>query len=159
VLGPGWNSELVTGVSDATVCPCPPPPHAPTLQPSLPSSQSVRASLLASPRASLAPRPPQLLLAPPQASPLAPPPVRPSTCSWTEPVLVDVGCLLRDTVVWLSGAACLAVLLRPVHGWSPVLVIVARLLRGTPVCPSHAAGGTLVQSASTTAAAALDTVV
>jgi hypothetical protein len=49
------------------------------------------------------------------------------------PVLVDVAHLLCGTLVWASGAACLAVLLGPIHGRSPVLVDVARLLHGTLV--------------------------
>jgi hypothetical protein len=67
--------------------------------------------------------------------------------------------LLRGTPVWVSGAARLAVLLAPVHGWSPVLVDVTRPLRDTPVWLSHAAGRTLVHSASATVVVVLDAVV
>jgi hypothetical protein len=67
--------------------------------------------------------------------------------------------LLRGTPVWVSGAARLAVLLAPVHGWSPVLVDVTRPLRDTPVWLSHAAGRTLVHSASATVVVVLDVVV
>jgi hypothetical protein len=64
--------------------------------------------------------------------------------------------------VWLSDVAggpcrkgwhwhtCLAVLLRPVHGRSPILVNI-RLLHDTPVWLSGAAGGTLIHTAFATA--------
>jgi hypothetical protein len=72
--------------------------------------------------------------------------------------LVDVARLLRGTLVWLSGAAHLAVL-RPVRGQSPVLLDVACLRHGTPVWLSRAADGTLVHTASATAVATLDIMV
>jgi hypothetical protein len=61
--------------------------------------------------------------------------------------------------VWLSDAAHLAILLRSVHQWSPVLVDVARLLCGTLVWLFRATGGTLVCCASATVVIALDIVV
>jgi hypothetical protein len=58
----------------------------------------------------------------------------------------------------------MVVLPRPVHGWTFILVGVSRLLRGTLVRLSGAAGGTFVHAsssapASATAVAVLDAVV
>jgi hypothetical protein len=69
---------------------------------------------------------------PPQPS-LAPLPGRPSTRRWTEPRTGRCRTPSLRHPSWASGAACLAVLLGPIHGRSPVLVDVARLLHGTLV--------------------------
>jgi hypothetical protein len=73
--------------------------------------------------------------------------------------LVDVAHPLRSTLIWLSGATCLVVFRRPIHGRSPVLVDAARLLHGTPVWLSCAVGGTLLHSAFAIVVTALDAVV
>jgi hypothetical protein len=74
-------------------------------------------------------------------------------------VLVDAARFLHDTQVWLFGVARLTVLLRPVHGRSPVLVAITFLLHSAPVWLFGAPGRTLVHAASATTVASLDIVV
>jgi hypothetical protein len=134
--------------------PTQPPPLAPPRAPPTPRTlPPLLAPSQALPQALLAPRPPQLSLVPPQAPALALPPGRPVHGRST--VLVDTAHLC-DTLVWLSGAARLAVL-RPVHGRSPVLVVAACLLHDPLVWLSGAPGRTLIHAASVTTVAILNT--